>query len=57
MKGWDYHLLRIWRWVRISVIIVELLAMLSVPLIFVLIFRILELFRRRPSYDLHPRPA
>ena len=28
MKGWSYYLLRVWRWVRIPVIIVALLAML-----------------------------
>jgi hypothetical protein len=28
MKGWSYYLLRVWRWIRIPVIVVALLAML-----------------------------
>lgn len=38
MKGWDYYLLRVWRWIRLSMIIVALLAMLSAILIVAIIF-------------------
>ena len=37
MKGWSYYLLRVWRWVRIPVIIVALLATLLYFLLWYLI--------------------